>query len=106
MSHIGHQSQARAKAWELDDGVDWPALQALSSRIQYHLRKRLPAGKAGAGKAGSVPVLPEALGLARDDYALRMSIETPWANAWSGVSQSILKAEMTTEGTNHTEEAG
>jgi len=79
MSHFGHQSQARAKAWELDDGVDWASLQALSNRIQYHLRRRLPTGKAGAGKAGSVPVLPEALGLAHDGYALKVSIETPWA---------------------------
>ena len=55
-SHFGHQSQVRAKAWEVDDGVNWEALKTLSNRIQYHVRKRL-----AAGKAGSMPVLPAAL---------------------------------------------
>ena len=73
-SHFGHQSQVRAKAWEVDDGVNWDALKTLSNRIQYHIRKRL-----AAGKAGSAPVLPEALGLARTGYALKLATQTPWA---------------------------
>jgi hypothetical protein len=73
-SHFGHQSQVRAKAWEVDDGVNWAALKTLSNRIQYHVRKRL-----AAGKAGSMPVLPAALSLARAGYALKLATETPWA---------------------------
>ena len=74
MSHFGHQSQVRAKAWEVDDGVNWDALKTLSNRIQYHIRKRL-----AAGKAGSASVLPEALSLARTGYALKLATQTPWA---------------------------
>ena len=73
-SHFGHQSQVRAKAWEVDDGVNWEALKTLSNRIQYHVPKR-PA----AGKAGSMPVLPAALSLARAEYALKLAPQTPWA---------------------------
>jgi hypothetical protein len=73
-SHFGHQSQVRAKAWEVDDGVNWEALTTLSNRIQYHVRKRL-----AAGKAGSMPVLPVALSLARTGYALKLATQTPWA---------------------------
>jgi hypothetical protein len=73
-SHYGHQSQVRAQAWEVDDGVNWEALKTLSNRIQYHVRKRL-----AAGKAGSMPVLPQALELARAGYALKLATQTPWA---------------------------
>ncbi len=73
-SHFGHQSQARAKAWEVDVGVNWEALKTLSNRIQYHIRKRL-----AAGRAGSAPVLPEAIKLARAGFALKRSAQTPWA---------------------------
>ncbi len=73
-SHFGHQSQVRAKAWEVDDGVNWEGLKTLSNRIQYHIRKRL-----AAGKAGSMPVLPAALVLARAGYALKSATQTPWA---------------------------
>jgi hypothetical protein len=73
-SHFGHQSQVRAHAWELDDGVNWEALKTLSNRIQYHVRKRL-----ATGKAGSMPVLPQALKLARAGYALKLATQTPWA---------------------------
>jgi len=72
-SHYGHQSQVRAQAWEVDDGVNWEALKTLSNRIQYHIRKRL-----AAGKAGSMPVLPQALKLARAGYALKLATQTPW----------------------------
>lgn len=67
-SHFGHQSQVRAEAWEVADGVNWEALQTLSNRIQYHVRRRL-----AAGKAGSLPVLPEALSLARAGYTLKLA---------------------------------
>jgi hypothetical protein len=71
-SHFGHQSQTRARTWDVDDGVNWEALKTLSNRIQYHIRKRL-----GAGKAGSRPVLPQALELARAGYALKDATQCP-----------------------------
>jgi hypothetical protein len=74
MSHFGHQSQVRAQAWGVDDGVDWEALKTLSNRIQYHIRKRL-----AAGKVPGRPVLPQALELARAGYALKLATQTPWA---------------------------
>jgi hypothetical protein len=73
-SHYGHQSQVRAEAWAVDDGVNWEALKTLSNRIQYHVRKRL-----AAGKAASMPVLPQALELARSGFALKLATQTPWA---------------------------
>jgi len=73
-SHYGHQSQVRAQTWELDEGVDWKSLMTLSNRIQYHVRKRL-----AAGKAASMPVLPQALELARCGYAIKDATQTQWA---------------------------
>jgi hypothetical protein len=73
-SHFGHPSQVRARAWEVDYGVNWEALKTLSNRIQYHVRKRL-----AAGKVASMPVLPQALGLARAGYALKPTTQTPCA---------------------------
>lgn len=73
-SHYGHQSQTRAAAWAVDDGVNWHELKALSGRIQYHIRKRLATAKAKA-----CPVLPQAHELARSGYALKMAAQTPWA---------------------------
>lgn len=77
-SHFGHQSQARARAWEVDEGVNWETLKTLSNRIQYHVRKRLAAGKA-ASMYGSMSVLPEALGLARAGYSLKEFTRLSWA---------------------------
>lgn len=71
-SHFGHQSQVRAQAWQVDDGVNWESLKTLSARIQYHLRTRL-----AAGKAGSRPVLPQALELAQSGYALKDATQCP-----------------------------
>jgi hypothetical protein len=71
-SHFGHQSQARAQAWGVDDGVNWEAIKKLSNRIQYHIRTRLAAGKV-PGK----PVLPHALELARAGCALKDAIQCP-----------------------------
>ena len=71
-SHYGHQSQARAQAWQVDNGVNWDALKTLSARIQYHVRSRL-----AAGKAGSRPVLPQALELAKAGCALKDATQCP-----------------------------
>lgn len=68
-SHFGHQSQVRAEAWEVDDGVNWDALKTLSNRILYHVRKRL-----STGKAGRMPVLPRAYQMAQSGYDLKLSI--------------------------------
>jgi len=73
MSHLGHQSLARAQAWGIDDGVDWEALKKLSGRIAYHLRHRL-----AAGKVPGRPVLSQALGLAQSGYELKLATQTPW----------------------------
>ena len=73
-SHFGHQSQIRARKWAVDEGVDWAALTSQSNRIKYHVRKRL-----AEGKAGSCPVLPEALKLARSGYSLKLATQTPWS---------------------------
>lgn len=73
-SHFGHQSQVRAQKWRVDEGVNWAALKIQSNRIQYHVRKRL-----AAGKAGSCPVLPEALKLARSGHSLKLATQTPWS---------------------------
>jgi hypothetical protein len=73
-SHFGHQSQVRAQKWEVEDGVNWEALKKLSNRIQYHIRKRLAAGKVRGG-----PVLRHALELARAGYVLKLATQTPWA---------------------------
>lgn len=74
MSHFGHQSQARAQAWDVGDGINWKSLQTLSNRIQYHVRKRL-----AAGKAGSMPVLAQALELAKSGYALKIAAHSSTA---------------------------
>lgn len=87
-SHYGHQSQVRAETWEVDDGVNWEALKTLSNRIQYHIRKRL-----AVGKAASMPVLPQALELARSGYALKMAAQTPWAYE---LNPSVKPAETDT----------
>jgi hypothetical protein len=73
-SHFGHFSQIGARKWGVDEGVNWEALKTVSNRIQYHIRKRLAAGKAAA-----MPVLPQALELARSGYALKLATQTPSA---------------------------
>jgi hypothetical protein len=72
-SHFGHQSQVRAKRWGVDQGVDWEGLKSVSNRIQYHIRKRL-----AAGKVPGRPVLTEALALARAGYALKLAAQSTW----------------------------
>lgn len=75
-SHFGHNSRARASAWNHENGVNWQALSNVSNKLQYHIRKRL----AGA-KAGPCPVLPEALSLALEGTQLKDSAKTPWTYA-------------------------
>jgi hypothetical protein len=72
-SHFGHQSQSRAAAWNVDNGVNWLELKTLSNRIQYHIRKKL-----SKSKAASCPVLAQALDLAHRGYTLKMAVQTPW----------------------------
>ena len=71
-SHFGHQSQVRAQAWSVDDGVRWESLKKLSNRIQYHIRKRM-----AAGKVPGMPVLPQAFELAKSGYALKVATKSP-----------------------------
>jgi hypothetical protein len=73
ISHFGHQSQVRARKWDVDRGVNWKALKTISNRIQYHVRKRL-----AAGKVPGCPVLPQAFELARAGYALKQTAQAPW----------------------------
>ena len=72
-SHFGHQSQTRRREWDVNQGVNWEALKTVSNRIQYHVRKRL-----AAGKVPGCPVLAQALELAHAGYALKLATQTPW----------------------------
>src|SRR5262249_45730749 len=83
-SHFGHQSQVRAQKWDVDEGVNWAALQTLSNRIQYHIRKRL-----AVGKVPGRPVLPQALELARAGDALKLATTTPWAFELQPASKQV-----------------
>jgi hypothetical protein len=72
-THFGHNSQARARSWGVDGGVDWVALSKLSNRIQYHVRRRL----AVAHLPGR-PVLSRAQAMSQQGYALREANNAPW----------------------------
>lgn len=74
ISHFGHQSQARARKWDMDHGVNWESLKTLSNRIQYHIRKRL-----AVAKTASCPILPQAYQLARTGYELKLAAQSPSA---------------------------
>ena len=74
MSHLGHQSQTRASAWGVSGGVDWEALTKLSSKIRYHIARRL-----GKVKVPGRPVLEGALDLVKAGYAMKLAVQTPWA---------------------------
>jgi hypothetical protein len=73
-SHFGHNSEIRARKWEVDNGVNWKELKTLSNKIQYHIRKRM-----AVAKVPGCPVLPHAYELARSGYALKLAAQTPWA---------------------------
>ena len=85
MSHFGHQSQVRAKKWDVDKGVNWEALKTVSNRIQYHIRRRL-----AAGKVPGCPVLAQALELAQAGYALKLATQTPWQSLNCSLQTSRL----------------
>ena len=59
--------------WDTNHGIDWESHKKLSNRIQYHIRKRL-----AAGKVPGRPVLAQALELARAGYAIKLATQTPW----------------------------
>ena len=73
MSHFGCQSEKRAQKWGVEEGVNWRALEKIAGKIQYHLCKRM-----AAGKASGRPVLPQAMQLARSGFELKMAAKTPW----------------------------
>ena len=65
-SHYGHNSEKRAQAWGHAEDVNWEALAKLSSRIRYHISRRL-----AVAKVPGRPVLSEAYELARSGYELK-----------------------------------
>jgi hypothetical protein len=71
-SHYGHNSEARARKWGHDEGVDWAALTRLSNKIQYHVRRRL-----AVARVPGRPVLTEAYDYARAGYALKDEVASP-----------------------------
>ncbi|HBC89755.1 MAG TPA: hypothetical protein DCZ94_22685 [Lentisphaeria bacterium] len=73
MSHFGCQSEARAQKWDVEEGVKWESLEKIAGKIQYHLRKRM-----AAGKVPGRPVLPQAMQLVRSGFELKLSTQTPW----------------------------
>lgn len=73
-SHLGHNTEIRARNWGYMDGVDWIALRKLSNKIQYHIRNRL-----AAARVPGRPVLAEAYGYARDGYELKESANASYA---------------------------
>lgn len=73
MSHFGCQSETRAQKWGIDEGVNWESLEKIAGKIQYHLRKRM-----AAGKVPGRPVLPQAMQLARSGFELKLATHTPW----------------------------
>ncbi|MEK6703917.1 MAG: hypothetical protein AABZ53_16785 [Planctomycetota bacterium] len=72
-SHFGHQSQTRARKWNVDDGVNWETLFKLSSRIGYHVRKKLERAK-----VDGCPILAHALELAQGGFAFKTMIQAQW----------------------------
>ena len=71
-SNFAHASSLWAEREGLK-GIDWEAYKKLSNRIQYHIRKRL-----AVGKVRSIPVLPEAMRLAKAGYALKQMVNSPF----------------------------
>jgi hypothetical protein len=73
MSHFGCQSEARAQKWGAEEGVNWESLGKVAGKIQYHLHKRM-----AAGKVPGRPELPQAMQLAGSGFALKLATQTPW----------------------------
>ncbi|HLX64139.1 MAG TPA: hypothetical protein VKX17_22895 [Planctomycetota bacterium] len=79
-SHFGHQSEARARAWGTNVGVNWESLKSLSNKIQYHVRKRM-----AVAIVASLPILPNAYELVRSSYALKEAAQTPWEYEFAAI---------------------
>lgn len=78
-SHFGHFTEAGARRQGyLEAGpeapVNWVALQAISRRVQRHIRATLAAGRV----RGRGPVLPAAAALVRAGAKLKESARSPW----------------------------
>ncbi len=74
-SHIGHNTETRARNWGHNDGVDWDALSKLSARLRYNVGRRLPVAKA-PGR----PVLPAAYELVERGYLLKEFVQSTWSH--------------------------
>jgi hypothetical protein len=81
-SHFGHNSQARARKWGLEKGVDWESFGVLSRRFQYHIRSRL-----AVAKVPGRPILSHAADLWRGGYALKESARAPYHWTGSGLER-------------------
>lgn len=73
MSHFGCQCETRARKWGVELGVNWQALKTVAGKVQYHLRKRM-----AAGKVPGRPVLSQAMEMARSGFELKLANQTPW----------------------------
>jgi hypothetical protein len=54
-THFGHDSRARATAWNVHHGVDWAELMRVSRRIQSHIRRQL-----AVDRVPGLPILAQA----------------------------------------------
>jgi hypothetical protein len=73
-STIGQNSEVRAEAWGVAEGVDWERANKLWGRISYHLRRRVSVASANGS-----PVLSQACALVDDGYQLKQSRKSPYA---------------------------
>jgi hypothetical protein len=72
-SHLGHQSRERARAWGVEQGVDWEALTRVSRRIQYYIRSKM-----AVARLPGRPILPAAAKLWSEGYLLKESANAPF----------------------------
>lgn len=87
-THFGHQSQVRAKNWGQDQGSRWDALRAISSKIEYHVRKRM-----ASAKVSSRAILPHAYELAQSGYLLKEFAGSPWSYEFSSIQVTTRKRD-------------
>jgi hypothetical protein len=80
-SHFGNFSQAGARRWDLEQGVDWEALSRLSRKMKNHIRRRM-AVQSVPGR----PVLSAAAELWNVGYVLKESARSPFHWDSSGLS--------------------
>jgi hypothetical protein len=79
-SHFGHLSQAKARTWGVDEGVQWERLSRLSRKVKYHIGRRLAAARV-PGRA----VLSAAAALWEQGHALKESANAPFHWEQSGL---------------------